>query len=103
MMSQKEMFNDLIVNLRQCADELLSISDKITELLNVDDEEKETTKEIKPITLEEVRKVLAELSRDGFTANIRELLKKHGADKLSEIKPDDYAEILEEARDINNG
>ncbi|MDR0695952.1 MAG: hypothetical protein LBF68_00195 [Christensenellaceae bacterium] len=48
--------------------------------------EAETPKQ-KPITLEAVRAVLAEKSRAGHTAEIRELLEAHGAAKLSEIDP----------------
>ena len=46
--------------------------------------------EEKPLTLEEVRAVLAEKSRSGHTEEVRELLNKHGADKLSEIDPAEY-------------
>lgn len=55
------------------------------------------------ILLEDVRKVLAGLSRDGFTAEVRGILKKYGASKLSEVSPDDYESILEDAKGINNG
>jgi len=53
--------------------------------------------EEKPLTLEEVRAVLAEKSRSGHTAEVRELLNKHGADKLSGIAPAEYAALLAEA------
>ena len=53
--------------------------------------------EEKPLTLEEVRAVLAEKSRAGHTAEVKELLAKHGADKLSEIDPAEYAALLTEA------
>ena len=52
--------------------------------------------EEKPLTLEEVRAVLAEKSRSGHTAEVKELLAKHGADKLSEIDPAEYAALLAE-------
>ena len=55
------------------------------------------TQEEKPLTLEEVRAVLAEKSRAGHTAEVRELLNKHGADKLSEIDSAEYAALLAEA------
>ena len=42
--------------------------------------------EEKLLTLEEVRAVLAEKSRSGHTEEVRELLAKHGADKLSESR-----------------
>ena len=57
----------------------------------------------KPITLEEVRQVLAEISRDGKTAQVRELLKKHGANKLSEINPENYEALLQDAEVLKNG
>lgn len=53
--------------------------------------------EEKLLTLEEVRAVLAEKSRSGHTEEVRELLAKHGADKLSEIDPAEYAALLAEA------
>ena len=53
--------------------------------------------EEKPLTLEEVRAVLAEKSRSGHTEEVRALLNKHSADKLSEIDPAEYAALLAEA------
>ena len=48
-------------------------------------------------SLEEVRRVLAQKSRNGFTAQVRELLVRHGADRLSVIDPKEYAAMLAEA------
>lgn len=53
--------------------------------------------EEKPLTLEKVRAVLAEKSRSGHTEEVRELLNKHGADKLSEIDSAEYPALLAEA------
>ena len=52
--------------------------------------------EEKPLTLEEVRAVLAEKSRAGHTAEVKAILNKHGADKLSEIDPAEYRALLAE-------
>lgn len=49
------------------------------------------------LTLEQVRAVLAEKSRAGHTAAIRELLQKYGASKLSEIDPQHYEALLRDA------
>ena len=57
----------------------------------------------KPLKLEEVRAVLAEKSRNGHTAKIRELLEKYGAAKLSDIDPANYAALLAEAEVLGNG
>jgi len=53
--------------------------------------------EEKVLTLEEVRAVLAEKSRSGHTEEVRALLNKHSADKLSEIDPAEYPALLAEA------
>lgn len=57
----------------------------------------------KSITLEQVRAVLAEKSRNGHTAQVRLLLEKHGAAKLSEIDPAEYAALLAEAEVLGDG
>lgn len=51
----------------------------------------------KAITLEEVRAVLAEKSHDGYTAEVRGLLQKYGAEKLSGVDPKHYAALLKDA------
>ena len=57
----------------------------------------------KPVTLEQVRAVLAEKSRSGHTAKVRELLQKHGAAKLSDIDPTEFESLLSEAAAIGGG
>lgn len=59
--------------------------------------------ELVPITLEEVRTVLAELSRDGKTQEVKAILKRHGASRLSEVNPDEWEAILDEAAEIRHG
>jgi hypothetical protein len=53
------------------------------------------------ITLEQVRAVLTEKSRSGLTAQVKALLAKHGANKLSDIDPADYEELLSEAEGMS--
>ena len=57
----------------------------------------------KPVTLAQVRAVLAEKSRCGHTAQVRELLQKHGAAKLSAIAPSEFEALLNEAVAIGRG
>ena len=49
------------------------------------------------LTLEQVRAVLADKSRKGHTAEIRALLQKYGAAKLSQIDPAHYKALLVDA------
>ena len=61
----------------------------------------ENTKEIKKsVTLEEVRAVLAEKSREGKTTEVKELLTKFGVNKLSELDASKYDELLKETEGI---
>ena len=55
------------------------------------------------IPLEKVRMVLAEKSQLGFTAEVREIIGKYGADKLSAVDKAYYADILKDAEVIGNG
>ena len=55
------------------------------------------------LTLEQVRAVLADKSRLGFTAEIRTLLQKYGAPKLSGIDPTHYKALVADAEVLGNG
>ena len=59
--------------------------------------EKEVSKPEPVITMEEVRAVMAKKSHAGLTAEVRGLLKAYGASKLSEVDPEHYADLLQEA------
>ena len=123
-MGKVKLLLDVIGDLRSLADSLQAVADAVAdngaaeaELTTTKEPEKagkagraaakNTAKkdakaakqepEEKPLTLEEVRAVLAEKSRAGHTEEVRELLNKHGADKLSEIDPAEYAALLAEA------
>mgnify|MGYP004466398695 FL=1 len=63
-------------------------------------EKNHPVKEEPKITLEDVRARLAQLSRDGKTAQVKTLIQKYGANKLSEVNPDDYEALLLDAEVI---
>ena len=52
----------------------------------------------KSVSIETVRAVLAEKSRDGKTREVKALLMKYDAGKLSGVKQEDYAALLAEAK-----
>ncbi len=68
---------------------------KKSALANKEAEEKE-------ISLEDVRAVLADKSRLGFTKQIKEILKSFGANKLSDVSTSDYPELLKLARELKD-
>lgn len=65
-------------------------------------EQKQEPAKEKELSLTEVRKILAEKSRAGFTAEIKALLVKHGADKLSKIAPTEYAALVADVEVLGN-
>lgn len=119
-MSKIKLLLDVVQDMRSLADSLQAVADAIAENEPADTPEENTGKkpkkadskkmakegaeaasfpapEKKPLTLEEVRAVLAEKSRAGHTVEVRALLNKHGADKLSNIDPAEYPALLADA------
>lgn len=58
------------------------------------------TKKEAVYTLVQVREKLASLSRAGKQAQVKALIEKFGATKLSEIKEEDYAALMQEAEGL---
>lgn len=100
-MGKMNELSQLVNELNQCGKTLISISESLASLFST--QEEAPPEKPKTITLEEVRAVLAEKSRAGHTAKVRELLEKYGATKLSEIEPSQYPSLLAEAEVLGNG
>ena len=87
-------------NLHSLADSVQALCTLVTDGLT---EKKETpaakaeTKKAPAVTLEKVRSVLADKSRAGHTAEVRAIIARYGADKLSEIDPENYEAVIKEA------
>lgn len=52
------------------------------------------------VTFVQLRSRLSEISRNGKTAEVKELIAKYGASKLSDIAESDYAAVLAEAEGL---
>ena len=107
-MSKMSELDLCVGELRSAAQSLNSVADSLTALFGgkqseASEQPKPKPTAQKPLTLEAVRAVLAEKSRNGHTAKIRGLLEKHGAAKLSEIDPAKYATLLAEAEVLGDG
>lgn len=112
-MSRIKLLLDVVNDMRSLADSIQAVCDALAS-----DEPAETSQAEAPtavseespkkpgkaevvkqpeITLEQVRGVLADKSRSGKTAEVRAIIQKYGADRLSGIDPKDYPAVLADA------
>lgn len=95
-----------IKDLRSAAATINEVANTLAEMFSAasDDEANDAAAPAEPqLTLEQVRAVLADKSRMGFTAEIRSLLQKYGAVKLSGIDPANYKALVADAEVLGNG
>ena len=95
-MSKSKLLLAVAEDLRSLADSVQAVADTMLQNESTVDAEPKTPASQKELTLEEVRAVLGEKSRAGFTTEIQALLKKYGAPKLSGIDPKHYAALLKD-------
>lgn len=101
-MSKISEMEATIRELRDIASSINEIANWLTDAFGSADDTEATPAPEKTYSLEEVRAILAEKSRDGFTAQIRDLLLKYGAKKLSEIDPASYKALVADAEVLGN-
>ena len=94
-----------IKDLRSAAATINEVANTLAEMFSTTaDEAPDAATSAEPqLTLEQVRAVLADKSRMGFTAEIRYLLQKHGAAKLSGIDPVHYKALVADAEVLGDG
>ena len=101
----------IIEEIRKCSEALTKIAEVLSDNLEEASSVQETpsvqetseamaTEPKKKITLETVRAALAEKSRSGFSVEVKALIRKFGAEKLSDIDESRFAEVLAEAEAI---
>ena len=98
-MSKTANWDAAAAQLRQCGESLIETSETLRELFCETGQEAEPTPalEVESITLEDVRSVLAAKSVQGHTAAVQALIHKHGVEKLSQVDPAQYSDLLTEA------
>lgn len=112
-MSRIKLLLDVVNDMRSLADSIQAVCDAIASDGPADMSQAETSAatsteppqkaakvkaEKQPeITLEQVRGILADKSRSGMTAEVRAIIQKYGADRLSGIDPKDYPAVLADA------
>ena len=115
-MSQIKLLLDVISDVRSLGDSLQAYADALTasDKLEVDgfeqiyppaDEQPQPEpvnpeQPTKTVTLADVRAVLANKSRAGLTEEVKQLVMKHGAEKLSGVPESEYAALMKEAESL---
>lgn len=96
--------NTLNVTIQQLTEkmtsEYINTFEKIGTSSETPKQTEEPVQEEKPIDRSEVRAKLAELTRLGFSDEVRELLQKHGAERLSAVDDAEFPALLKEAEAI---
>ena len=95
-MSKMSELSQVLDEMVSCGENLIQAAKALKDIFSSTKEEK------KSVSLEDVRAVLAEKSRRGFTKEVKEIISKHGADRLSGIDPSEYESLLSEAEVIGN-
>ena len=95
----------VVQDLRTLSDSVQAVCTAVTEGLSEEQqpkaiEAKPAVEEKPSISMEQVRSVLAEKSQAGHTAEVRAIIGKYGASRLSEIDAKDYAAVLKDAEEL---
>jgi len=94
--------SETIKELRRSAAAISDAANWLAEQYGSDEQKTEAEPTEPVLKLEVVRAVLADKSRAGYTAQIRSLLRKYGADKLSGIDPKNYKALLADVEELND-
>lgn len=103
-MSKMKLLLDVVDDMRRLADSLQTVADTLVGNTDAEDrpDQQPASQPEKPrtpiINIDQVRAVLAEKSGQGKTKEIKALLYKYDAGKLSGVKPEDYPALMEEAQ-----
>jgi hypothetical protein len=98
----KEALASLATELETCGKTLMKIAEALGAKEEPAAEPPKKEPAPKKLTLEEVRKVAADKSRQGFTDEVRGLIQKYGADRLSGIDAAQYCALLKELETISH-
>ncbi|WP_071705083.1 hypothetical protein [Murdochiella vaginalis] len=106
-MGQVKRAAAIVEELRACSEKLNDLANELNELFFGSTDERGNAPAPQPtpkpepekpaLKLEDVRKVLAQKARAGLTDEVRALIQKYGAERLSDVEPIHYAALLADA------
>ena len=95
-MSRIKLLKDIVDDMHALADSLDTLASALES-----DKPVAPEKPAKPeLSLSDVRAVLAKKSQAGFTKEIKVLIEKYGAEKLSAVEPTHYEALLKEVEGL---
>ena len=87
-----------IKELRSCGETILEIAETLAGIFSSHAAEDTPPKAVpKALTLEEVRHRMTVIAQAGYSAEVKALITKYGARKLSDIDPSQFEGLLKEA------
>ncbi|MCW6108001.1 rRNA biogenesis protein rrp5 [Clostridium sporogenes] len=103
-MSIKKIMLNIVKDLRSLANNFEALASAIegqgiTPSIAPNENINEESIEKQP-TLEEVRAAMAEKNREGHREEVKAIIVKHGANKLTALEPKCYADVLKEVGEI---
>lgn len=106
-MAKEKDLERLLAGLRRCSGELSEIAGTLADLLSgekpAEAQGNPAERTEKTYTFEDVRALLAEKARAGGREEVKALLKRFGAVRLSDVAPADYGALATAAEMIDNG
>lgn len=94
--------HEIIEELKNAAAAIEAAANCLTKMFSREQAPEAETVTESSINLEDIRAILAEKSRAGYTAQIRSLLLKYGANKLSAVDPASYGDLLKDVEVLGN-
>lgn len=100
-MSRMSELSQVLDEMIACGEGMIRAANAIKEIFTAEPEteapvreEPEKKQETKTYTFAEVRKAFSAKSHEGYTEQVRALIAKYGAEKLSGVKKEDYPALM---------
>lgn len=96
-MSKTAELDTELAELRQCGERIIDIADYLRSLFSGVEQGKETHNAVptKP-TIENIREIMKGFAGKGYSDEMKDILKNHGADTLKGLSPDEYESVMNE-------
>ena len=96
-MSKTAELDAELAELRQCGERIIDIEDYLRSFFSGVEQGKEihNVAPTKP-TIENIREIMKGFAGKGYSDEMKDILKSHGADTLKSLSPDEYEDVIQE-------